>query len=166
MSYTPNIESAEYLVRAILPIVLKKNPDVKILISGANPSAKVRALASAHVTISGWVEDVRINFAKAKMLVAPMFMSIGLQNKLLEAMALKIPCITSTLANNALRAKNGESILIADTPEEYAIHISELLSDENKAHTIGLNGHNFVVENYSWERENQKLEAIIRNTKK
>jgi len=137
-----------------------------VLISGANPSAKVRALASAHVTISGWVEDVRENFSKAKMLVAPMFISIGLQNKLLEAMALKVPCITSTLANNALRAKNGESILIADTPGEYAMHINELLSDENKARAIGLNGHNFVVENYSWERENKKLEEIIRNTKK
>jgi polysaccharide biosynthesis protein PslH len=166
MNYPPNIESAEYLVRVILPIVLKKNPAIKVLISGANPAAKIRTLASAHVTISGWVEDVRENFAKAKMLVAPMFMSIGLQNKLLEAMALKIPCITSTLANNALRAKNGESILIADTPEEYAMYISELLSNEDKARTIGLNGHNFVVENYSWERENQKLEALIRNTKK
>jgi glycosyltransferase involved in cell wall biosynthesis len=145
--------------------VLKRNRGIKVLISGANPSAKVRALASANITVSGWVEDVRENFAQAKMLVAPMFMSIGLQNKLLEAMALKIPCITSTLANNALRAKNGESILIADTPEEYAMRISELLSNEDKARTIGLNGHNFVVENYSWERENQKLEAIIRNTK-
>ena len=166
MSYRPNIESAEYLVRTILPIVLKKNPRIKVLISGANPSAKVRALASANVTVSGWVEDVRANFAKSSMLVAPMFMSIGLQNKLLEAMALKVPCITSTLANNALRAKNSESILIADTPEEYAMQISELLSNEDKARAIGLNGHNFVIENYSWERENQKLEAIIRNTKR
>ena len=95
-----------------------------------------------------------------------MFMSIGLQNKLLEAMALKIPCITSTLANNALRAKEGESILIADTPEEYARHIQDILFYEDKARMIGLNGHNFVVENYSWQRENEKLEQIIRNTKK
>jgi sugar transferase (PEP-CTERM/EpsH1 system associated) len=166
MSYPPNIESAEYLIRSILPLVIKKKPEIKVLISGANPSARVKALATGNVTVSGWVEDIRENFAKSKILVAPMFMSIGLQNKLLEAMALKIPCITSTLANNALHAKNGESILIADTPEEYATHISELLSDENKAHAIGLNGHSFVVENYSWERENQKLEAIIRNTKK
>lgn len=166
MNYPPNIESAEYLVNNILPVVLKKTPNVKVLISGANPSAKARALASANVTVSGWVEDIRENFSKAKMLVAPMFISIGLQNKLLEAMALKIPCITSTLANNALRAKNGESILIADTLEEYAAHIHDLLSDEHKARMIGLNGHNFVFENYSWERENKKLEEIISNSSK
>jgi glycosyltransferase involved in cell wall biosynthesis len=93
-----------------------------------------------------------------------MFMSIGLQNKLLEAMALKIPCITSTLANNALGAKMGESILVADTPEEYTKYILELISNPDKARTIGLSGHTFVKENYSWDIENQKLETIIRNT--
>ena len=166
MNYPPNVESAEYLVNAILPVVVKKYPRVKVLISGANPSPKVKALASEYVTVSGWVEDIRENFAKSKMLVAPMFMSIGLQNKLLEAMALKIPCITSTLANNALKAKNGESILIADTPEEYANHINDLIFYEDKGKMIGLNGYYFVLENYSWEMENQKLEEIIRNTKK
>jgi sugar transferase (PEP-CTERM/EpsH1 system associated) len=165
MNYPPNVESAEYLVNTILPIVIKKYPRIKVLISGANPSPKVKALASAHVFVSGWVEDIRENFAKSKMLVAPMFMSIGLQNKLLEAMALKIPCITSTLANNALKAKNGESILIADTPEEYAAHIQDLIYYEDKAKMIGLNGHYFVVNNYSWDVENQKLEELIRDTK-
>jgi glycosyltransferase involved in cell wall biosynthesis len=166
MNYPPNIESAEYLVNTILPLVVKKYPRIKVLISGANPSAKVKALASEHVTVSGWVEDIRENFAKSKMLVAPMFMSIGLQNKLLEAMALRIPCITSTLANNALKATNGENILIADTPEEYAKQINDLIFYEDKGKMIGLSGHYFVLENYSWEKENQKLEEIIRNTKK
>lgn len=165
MNYPPNIESAEYLVSEILPVVVKKYPRIKVLISGANPSPKVKALASEHVTVSGWVHDIRENFAKSKMLVAPMFMSIGLQNKLLEAMALKIPCITSTLANNALKAKNGDSILIADTPEEYANHINDLIFYEDKGKMIGLNGYYFVHENYSWEKENQKLEEIIRNKK-
>ena len=81
-------------------------------------------------------------------------------------MALKIPCITSTLANNALKAKVGESILIADSPEEYAAHIQDLIYYEDKAKMIGLNGYNFVLQNYSWDLENKKLEEIIRNTKK
>jgi len=165
MNYPPNVESAEYLVWNILPVVLKSNANIKILISGANPSTRVKALTSKNVAVSGWVEDIRENFGKSKMLVAPMFMSIGLQNKLLEAMALKIPCITSTLANNALGAKNGESILVADTPEEYARHILNLLSHADKAQEIGLNGHKFVMENYNWDKENQKLEVIIRSTK-
>lgn len=165
MNYPPNVESAEYLVRNILPVVLKNTSTIKILISGANPSVRVKALASKNIMVSGWVEDIRVNFYKSKMLVAPMFMSIGLQNKLLEAMALEIPCITSTLANNALGAKDGENILVADTPEDYAKHILDLLSHPDKARLIGENGHKFVLENYSWDKENQKLESIIRSTK-
>ncbi|MGZ4057226.1 MAG: glycosyltransferase, partial [Bacteroidia bacterium] len=90
------------------------------------PNTRVLDLESEKVIVSGWVDDIRVNFAKSKILVAPMQISIGLQNKLLEAMAMQIPCITSTLANNALGAKPDEQILVADTPEQYARHIIDL----------------------------------------
>jgi sugar transferase (PEP-CTERM/EpsH1 system associated) len=161
MHYPPNIESAEYLVNKILPLAKKQYPTVKVLISGTNPNIRILALGCESVKISGWVKDIRENFSRSKMLVAPMFMSIGLQNKLLEAMAMQIPCITSTLANNALGAENGKTILVADTPEEYAKHVVTLLTDEKKAHEIGMNGYNFVLAHYSWQRETDKLESLI-----
>lgn len=161
MNYPPNIESAEYLVHKILPIVRKKYPSVKTLISGTNPNKRILALASDTIKVSGWVNDIRENFAHSRMLVAPMFLSIGLQNKLLEAMAMQIPCITSTLANNALKAENGKSILIADTPEQYAEYIISLLDNEQKAADIALNGYNYVHKNFSWEKETEKLEKLL-----
>lgn len=161
MNYPPNIESAEYLVHKILPIVRKKYPSVKTLISGTNPNKRILALASDTIKVSGWVNDIRENFAHSRMLVAPMFLSIGLQNKLLEAMAMQIPCITSTLANNALKAERGKSILIANTPEQYAEHIISLLDNEQKAADIALNGYNYVHENFSWEKETEKLEKLL-----
>lgn len=161
MNYPPNVESAEYLVNKILPLVFKKRPDIKVLISGANPSKRVLSLQSEKVTVSGWLKDVRESFAKSKILVAPMLTSTGLQNKLLEAMAMQIPCITSALANNALGAEDGKNILIADTPGKYAGHILSLLTDENKAREIGVNGYSFVTQNYRWEKANEKLEKII-----
>lgn len=161
MHYPPNIESAEYLVHKILPLVRKKHPNVKVLISGTNPNQRILSLASESIKISGWVKDIRDNFSRSKILVAPMFMSIGLQNKLLEAMAMQIPCITSTLANNALGAENGKSILIADTPQEYAAHITLLLENEKWAQEIALNGYNFVLDNYNWQKETSKLESLI-----
>jgi len=161
MQYPPNIEGAEYLVNKILPLVRKKHPDVKVLISGTNPNKRVQALASGQVTVSGWVNDIRENFARSKILVAPMFLSIGLQNKLLEAMAMQIPCITSTLANNALGAEKDKSILVADTPEQYAKHISALLTDEKKAGEIAMNAYSFVLANYQWQQETAKLEKLI-----
>jgi len=161
MQYPPNIEGAEYLVNKILPLVKKTHPTVKVLISGTNPNKRVLSLASEHVTVSGWVNDIRENFARSKMLVAPMFLSIGLQNKLLEAMAMQIPCVTSTLANNALGAENGKNILVADTPEQYAEHINALLTNEKKANEIALNAYNFVLANYQWQQETEKLENLI-----
>lgn len=166
MSYPPNVESVEYLVKNILPLVLKKYPDVRLLISGTSPSQKVYALRSRYVFVSGWTKDIRDNFSKSKILVAPMQISIGLQNKLLEAMAMNIPCITSSLANNALGAENGRSILVADKPEEYAQHIIMLLENENEVKEIATNASDFVLQNYNWESTTKKLEMLLSNVKK
>jgi sugar transferase (PEP-CTERM/EpsH1 system associated) len=163
MNYPPNIESAEYLVNKILPLVQKKYPDIKVLISGANPHRRILLLASKNVKISGWINDIRESYMRSRMLVAPMFLSIGVQNKLLEAMAMKIPCITSTLANNALGAEKGKSILVADTPEEYSTQIIALLENNNLANEIAMNGYSFVFAGHSWQKETEKLEKLIKS---
>ena len=161
MDYPPNVESVEYLVNKIMPLVWKKLPKVRLLISGASPHKKVLALKSNKVEISGWVDDIRENFAKSKILVAPMLTSIGLQNKLLEAMAMQLPCITSTLANNALGAKHNEQIMVADTPEQFAQFVIELLQDETKAKKIGMNGYKFVINNFNWQSATALLERLF-----
>ena len=161
MNYPPNVESVEYLVNNIMPLLWKKLPKVRLLISGASPNNKVMALKSERVEISGWVQDIRENFAKSKILVAPMQISIGLQNKLLEAMAMQLPCVTSTLANNALGAKPNEQILVADTPEQYVQCIIELLQDEAKAKKIAMNAYKFVINNFNWQSATSSLEALF-----
>lgn len=161
MNYPPNIESVEYLVEKVMPYVWHKFPNTRLLISGASPHATVLDLASDKVIVSGWVDDIRMNFAKSKILVAPMQISIGLQNKLLEAMAMQLPCITSSLANNALGAKPNEQILVADTPEQYARHIIDLLQNEAKAKQIAMNGYQFVVGGFNWQSTTAILEKLI-----
>ena len=161
MNYPPNIESVEYLVNKIMPYVWSKLPNTRLLISGASPNDRVLALESPKVVISGWVDDIRENFAKSKVLVAPMQISIGLQNKLLEGMAMQLPCITSGLANNALGAKHNEQILVADTPEQFAICIIELLNNESKAKQIAMNGYQFVIKNFNWQSTTSQLEALF-----
>jgi glycosyltransferase involved in cell wall biosynthesis len=136
-------------------------PSARLLISGASPNARVKELESDKVIVSGWVDDVRENYAKAKILVAPMQISIGLQNKLLEAMAMQIPCITSTLANNALGAKHNEEIMVADKPEQYALQILELLNNEAKAKQIAMNGYKFAVNNFNWKTTTAMLEQLF-----
>jgi polysaccharide biosynthesis protein PslH len=164
MNYPPNVESVEYLVNKVMPLVLQKYPGVRLLVSGATPSPKVLALRSQHVVITGWVEDVRENFAKSKILVAPMQISIGLQNKLLEAMAMKVPCITSPMSCNAIRAENGKHLMVAGNPQEYADHIFTLLENENKAREIAASAYDFVLQNYNWESTTTKLEELMLQT--
>lgn len=161
MDYPPNVESVEYLVNKIMPLVWAKMPKVRLLISGASPNNRVVALASKNVVISGWVDDIRENFAKSKILVAPMQISIGLQNKLLEAMAMQLPCVTSALANNALGAIHNEQIMVAETPEQYARYIIELLQDDAKAKKIALNGYQFVIKNFNWQSTTDSLEKLF-----
>jgi len=161
MNYPPNIESAEYLVKKIMPIVWETHPQIRVLISGANPHKRVLGLASEKVTVTGYVDDVRISYAQSKILVAPMQISIGLQNKLLEAMAMRLPCVTSSLANNAVGALHGHEIMVADSPNQYAASILELLGNEEKYKQIAVNGYKFTLNKYNWKNTVAILESLI-----
>jgi polysaccharide biosynthesis protein PslH len=166
MNYPPNIESVIYLVEKVLPIIWKKKPTLRLLISGVSPSNEVLALQSEKVTVTGWVDDIRLSFARSKILVAPMQSSIGLQNKLLEAMAMKLPCITTSLSNNALKAIPDSQILVADSPEQFAIQIQLLLDRPEKAVQLAENGYQMVLNRFNWEQCCNLLENTILHVRK
>jgi sugar transferase (PEP-CTERM/EpsH1 system associated) len=163
MGYAPNINAAEFLAHKILPLLRSRKPAIRILIAGASPNIRVSVLKSEQIEVSGWVPDMRECYATAKIFIAPMQIGTGLQNKLLEAMAMQIPCITSPLANQALQAKENEEILIAETPEDYARHILFLLDNPDKAHQIAMAGYNYILKNFSWEAETDKIERLFHN---
>jgi len=165
MGYPPNVNAANFLAKEILPIVHKKRPDVKLTIAGATPHPSVQALKSEHIHVTGWVDDIRECYAKAKIFIAPMQIGTGLQNKLLEAMAMKIPSITSELANNALNATHGEEILVGNSAEEFAAHIINILENQDLQEKLSLNGYKFVHNNYDWDAATQKLENLMINPK-
>ncbi len=163
MAYPPNINAAEFLAAEILPIVQKSKPGARLLLAGATPDKKVLALQSNSVTVTGWMDDIRDGYARAKTFIAPMQIGTGLQNKLLEAMAMKIPSITSQLANSALCAKDGREILVGTTAEEYAKHILKLLNEPSYAREIGEAGYQFVINNYNWESATAELEKVMKS---
>lgn len=158
MSYAPNIAASNFLVNDILPLLPHSN---QLLLSGANPTREVEQLASNRVKVTGWVEDIRESYASGKIFAAPMFIGTGLQNKLLEAMAMGLPCITTPLANNALKAIPNESILIANNAEEFAKWIIQLNTDQALYEKLANNGRNFVKANYNWESTTKKLEKLF-----
>ncbi|MCD4698687.1 MAG: glycosyltransferase [Bacteroidales bacterium] len=164
MGYPPNVNAAEYLAKKILPLVHQKMPDVRLTIAGASPHPSLQSLVNEKITVTGWVEDIRECYAKAKIFIAPMQIGTGLQNKLLEAMAMNIPCITSELANKALNAKHGEDILVGNTVEDYASCIFQLLNEPDFAQELAEKGKLFVYENYNWTAATNVLEKIISKT--
>ncbi|MCB0761898.1 MAG: glycosyltransferase [Flavobacteriales bacterium] len=161
MNYPPNIDCAVFLAKEVLPLVRKSIPDATLLLAGAQPAPQVKALNGKGITVTGWLDDIRLAYAESSVFVAPMRIGSGLQNKLLEAMSMELPCITSPLANNALHAHDGEEILVATQAHEVADHCISLLRDAELARNIALNGRRFVQERYSWEHTAQQLEELM-----
>jgi sugar transferase (PEP-CTERM/EpsH1 system associated) len=160
MGYAPNIKAALFLVKNILPLLQKELPDLKILIAGARPSAEVQKLQSERVEVSGWIDDIREAYASATMFVAPLFIGMGQQNKILEAMAMGVPCITSDLVNNAIGGCPNENILIANDAEAFANQIIHLYKNTTLQQQISENGLNYVRDNFSWSAFVEELNKI------
>jgi polysaccharide biosynthesis protein PslH len=159
LSYAPNIEAVQFLGR-----MMQKAPGINCLISGANPSVVVKKVVSQHpnMQLQGWVEDIRSAYSKGRIFIAPMMIGTGMQNKLLEAMALGIPCITTPLANNAIKGTHLENILVAESMEEFIQFTEKLLLDPALAKSIGLKGSEYVRANYTWSGSTKLLHDLIK----
>ena len=116
MSYAPNIDAAEYLAKEIFPQLKVEFPDLKLVLCGTNPAPRVQALRSKDVIVTGWVDSMSEYYGKSRIFIAPMRLGTGLQNKLLEAMAMKLPCVTSTLAGRPLEGiEEGKEVIIFES---------------------------------------------------
>ena len=164
MSYAPNVNAVEYLANEILPIVWKTLPGAKMYIAGANPDPKVKKAASDRIIVSGWLDDIRDAYAQSRVFIAPMRIGTGLQNKLLEAMSMRLPAITTPLANASLGAKPNEEILIGNNAEELAQHIITLLTDTEKSAQIAQAGFDFTNRVYDWGTSTAILEQAMAKT--
>jgi glycosyltransferase involved in cell wall biosynthesis len=156
-SYAPNVSAALFLVNKIMPELQKRNLHLTLLLAGASPDREVQNLASEKVIVTGWVDDIRESYQSARFFVAPLFIGTGLQNKLLEAMASNLPCLTTPLVNNALGGTDGKNILLAEDLNEFVEKIVTYKTELDSFNEISHNGQQFVLKNYSWQTQNSKL---------
>lgn len=163
LSYAPNIEAVHYLVEKIAPYFIKENPNFKILLSGATPSNSIKKLIkdNPNIELTGWVKDIRTSYSRGKVFVAPMMIGTGMQNKLIEAMALGVPCVTTSLANNAIKAIHEESILVADSEQQFINAIEELLSNKDLSEKIIKGAKTLIQKEYNWKATTSVLTEII-----
>jgi len=159
MSYPPNVEAVHFIAEEIMPAYTNST----LLISGASPSSSVRSLAESNpnITLTGWVDDIRTSYAKGKIFLAPMMIGTGMQNKLLEAMALEVSCVTTSLANNAIKATHKKEIMVGENAKELIACIRTLQEDADFSKKLGAEGSAFVKQHYSWKKSTGKLIELI-----
>lgn len=161
MQYAPNVDAAHFLVKDIMPLVWQRYPQARVVLAGATPKPSVRKLASDRVSVTGSVDEIRTFYASSSVFVAPMRLGSGLQNKMLETMAMGVPCVSTPLANDALGAQGGQHLLLGSTAEELAEQICSLLASPEKGATLAANAQTFVRENFSWEASCLALEQVL-----
>jgi glycosyltransferase involved in cell wall biosynthesis len=161
MSYEPNVHAAHRLVERVLPAVLLRHPDARVLIIGRNPAPSVQSLRSERVTISGTVAEIWSFMAKVDAFVFPMASGAGLQNKILEAMYAGIPVVTSSLSWESVRAAHGVEILVADTDDQIALRTTELLLDTAYRRAVGISGREFVKRSFGWPEALRQYELVL-----
>ncbi len=150
MDYWPNIDAVEWFVRDVLPTLRVQWPQVHFHIVGRSPATAVKVLASSHVTVSGTVPDVRPYLQHAAVVVAPLRLARGIQNKVLEAMAMGRPVVASADCAAPIEAQFGDELLVATDAPDFVRQVSSLLADGERARAIGAAGRRRVVAGYSW----------------
>ncbi len=162
MDYYPNEQAVQWFCHEVWGELCAANPGLKFRIVGANPSRATRRLAQIdNVEVTGFVDDVRPHVRAASVSVAPLRIARGMQNKVLECMAMGIPVVTTRLVASGLGLDEGSPLRLADTPEAYVGAVLSLLRDEGERARLASASRNLVEDRFSWARAMKKLEAII-----
>ena len=164
MDYAPNADTANILIDDILPIVRRSIPDLKIYIVGRNPTSELlqKGRDDPAITITGFVDDVRPYMEKAALSVIPMRYGSGVQNKVLEAMSMEVPVVTTKLVEEGLQLIKDQDvpIEIAGDAKDFSERIVQLLGDEKQRNQMAVKGRRFVEDNFDWSRNAKILENI------
>jgi sugar transferase (PEP-CTERM/EpsH1 system associated) len=162
MDYRPNIEAVCDFAERVFPLVRAKRPDVRFAIVGRKPAQAVRRLADrTSIVVTGAVPDVRSWLAAADVAVAPLGIARGIQNKLLEAMAMARPVVASAAAFQGINAVPGRDLFVADRPDSQAWHILDLLARPDHAAEIGTAARRRMQSRYRWDTQLQPLGALL-----
>ncbi len=152
MDYRPNIDAVRWFAADILPLIRQRHPQARFAIVGRAPTDEVRALESLPgVTVTGEVPDVRPWLAAADAVVAPLLLARGIQNKLLEAMAMARPVVASAAAATGIDAVPGEHLRVADDADAMADAVCSLFDDPAGAAAMGQAGRARMIARYGWD---------------
>jgi sugar transferase (PEP-CTERM/EpsH1 system associated) len=167
MNTAPNVDAVIYFANEIFPLIIKNKNDVRFIIVGSSPTKEVLKLGKRKsVDVTGFVEDPYEYLDKAKIVIAPLRFSAGIQNKILEAMALGKVVVTTSKGARGISGEDGKHFVVVDDKKKMAKNILDLLNDEPKRKEIGNNAQELVKEKYRWDiiakRLYKEIDEVLR----
>ena len=159
MDYHANIDAVSWFVGDIWPGIARQAPDFTFVVAGRSPSRQVQELASDRVQITGTVEDVRPFYSDALAVVVPLRVGGGTRLKILEAMAMGVPVISTRLGAEGISATDGQNILLADSAEETIASVTKLVRDPILRERLAREGRRLVTEEFDWNSIGERLYA-------
>ena len=161
--YAPNQHAASFFARNILPLIRHEIPNAAFLIAGSNAAALKREFGTDGIDIDADSDpaDIRPSFLRAAVFVVPLLSGGGTRLKILEAMAMGVPVVSTTIGAEGLGAVHGQHLLVADSPEDFALAVIQLLRDRDFANHITETASSWVQANFGWDKLCQKAAAVV-----
>jgi len=152
LDYGPGGAAVRYFCEDILPLIQQNIPDVRFFAVGQNPPTYLKTLADhdSRIVVTGRVDDIRPYVARSNVFVVPLKSGSGTRLKILDAMAMRIPIVSTSIGAEGLEVRSEEHLLLADTPETFSAAVLRLLEDDNLATRIRDNARRLVQDRYSW----------------
>lgn len=162
MSYEPNEDAALYFVKSIFPLVKAKVREARFIIAGKEPTEAVRRLHNGNdICVTGYVPDVKEVYAKSTIVAVPIRVGGGTRIKILEAMSLGVPVVSTSIGCEGIEVVDGRDMLVADSPEHFAAQCALLLSDRHRREMLASNAKAVVAQKYGWKGIGEKLNGIL-----
>ncbi len=162
VAYFPNEDGLLFFLREIWPLIEKANPRARLRIVGPRPTTQVLAHRSPRIEITGAVPDLRPYLATAALSIAPLRIGGGTRFKILEAMAMETPVVSTSVGAEGIDARSEEHLVIADDPAVFAAAVCRVLADRSFGDRIGAAGRSLVERSYSWDSAAAALEGFYR----
>lgn len=162
LTYSANYDAVRYFLQEIFPRVRQARPQAHLVVTGSLAGVDTAGLPlSDGVTLTGFVEDVRVPVAQATACVAPLLDGGGTRLKVLEAMALGTPVVATSKGAEGLDVADGEHLLLADDPQTFAARTVELLSNPDLRHRLAANARRLVEQRYDWDAIGRRFVALV-----
>jgi len=164
MNYYPNIDAVFYLVKTIMPLIWERDQAVTLCIAGMNPPKEIRDLASdSRIEIAGTPDDMREIAGQCCLTVVPLRLGGGTRIKILDAFAMGLPVISTSLGCEGLEVADGKHIVIRDDPQAFAESVLRVISDPLRAESLRMSGRKLVEDRYDWTKILGQMEHELLN---